>query len=401
MHRILYVEGCRDGTVGGSHTCLLNLVANLDRTKVDPFVVFYDNHVVADTLRRRGIDPWILPNVSPYSFSRSGQRPTTVNRSLATGAKFAQKAANLIWHFTRPALRHAIAIRANRIQLVHLNNSLNTNHEWMLAARLARVPVVSHERGISLSLSPTARLFARLVHAIVCMSEVIRRPLLTQGIALEKATVIYDGIDAARLTIQQDARSIRLKHGIEPSDPVIGVLGNIKQWKGQDTVVRAVAILRRRWPHIRCLLVGGGPAGDPFLDYVKSLVKGLALESNVLLTGFQDAPADYLNAMDVVIHSSVEPEPFGMVNLEAMYLRKPCVSTTIGGPTEIFDSGADGFLIAPGDPDALADSVGGLLADPALCRQIGEAAHDKVASRFLISHTVEQIETLYDSLLMK
>lgn len=401
MHRVLYVEGCRDGTVGGSHTCLLNLVSNLDRGRFTPIAVFYGDHIVADALRRHGVVAWILPNVSPFSFSRSVlQRPTPLTHPLAVSVRLTQQAANLTWHFLRPALRYAKVIRANRIHLVHLNNSLNTNHEWMLAARLARVPAVSHERGISHNLSSTARLFGRSVEAIVCMSEVIRRPLLTQGLQPEKTTVIYDGIDPARIRVQTDAGTIRARHGIGPGEPVIGVVGNIKQWKGQDTVIHAVALLRRSWPQVRCLLVGAAPAGDPFLEHLKALTKDLGLEGNVLFTGFQQYPADYLNAMDVVIHSSVEPEPFGMVNLEAMFLGKPCVSTTIGGPTEIFDSGRDGLLIAPGDPGALARSVSALLGDPTLRRQIGDAAHHKVVSRFLVSHTVEHVEALYSRLLM-
>jgi glycosyltransferase involved in cell wall biosynthesis len=99
--------------------------------------------------------------------------------------------------------------------------------------------------------------------------------------------------------------------------------------------------------------------------------------------------------MDVVVHSSIEPEPFGMVNLEAMYMKKPVVSTNIGGPTEIFSDGEDGILIEPGNPALLAQKISVLLNDPELRSRMGQKANEAVISRFNISDTIHNIENAY------
>jgi glycosyltransferase involved in cell wall biosynthesis len=310
-----------------------------------------------------------------------------------------QKAANFVRSFLWPGLRAASFLKRCDIDLVHLNNSINGNHEWMLASVLARVPYVSHERGINPAMSRTSRFFARRAAALVCISRAIRGMLVAQGAAEATTVVVYNGIDPARVRPSRSAASVKAALGLAHDDPVIGVVGNLKQWKGQDTVVRATALLRKRWPSIRCLLVGATGVDVAFEARLRALVEELGLAGHVIFTGFQERPADYVDVMDVVVHASVEPEPFGRVNVEAMFLGKPVVSTNIGGPTEIFDDGTDGLLIAPGDGDLLADTVASLLQSAELRKRIGENARAAVLRRFTIAHTVRGVEAVYARIL--
>jgi glycosyltransferase involved in cell wall biosynthesis len=308
-----------------------------------------------------------------------------------------QQAFNFCWHFVRPMLNCYRLIRRWEADIVHLNNSINTNHEWMVAARIAGVPVVSHERGISEQLTPTARALSRVVDRVVCISRVIKEPLLRQGVDQSKTVVVYDGIDLAHVQVRNPPDVIRARHDIPPGIPVIGVVGNIKGWKGQETVVRAAAILKHQWPQLRTLLVGT-VVDDAYKTRLDRIVSESGLTDRVVFAGFQKNPWDYLNVMDIVIHSSVEPEPFGMVNLEAMSMRKPVISTTIGGPAEVFTSGVDGILVDPGDPEALAKRVSELLGDPQARDAMAAAGYRTVQSRFRIERTLEQIQDIYDSL---
>ena len=81
--------------------------------------------------------------------------------------------------------------------------------------------------------------------------------------------------------------------------------------------------------------------------------------------------------MDVVVHSSIQPEPFGMVNLEAMFMKKPVVATNMGGPTEIFNDGEDGILIEPGNPVLLAQKISVLLDNPEVRGQNRDKRHTR------------------------
>lgn len=396
--RILYVEGCRDGTVGGSHTCLHRTIANLDRRRFHPIAVFYDDHATADALRGLGVEVRILPNEAPTDLSVFLKNAPTPLAQLALPLRVLQKAHNLLWHFLRPAASYALLIHRLRINIVHLNNSLNTNHEWIVAAKLAGAQVVSHERGISYRLSRTSLALGRFVDAFICMSNAIQEPLLQQGLSRQRIRVVYDGLDTSELSIRRSPEALRATYGIALSAPVVGTVGNIKRWKGQETVIRATAILKHTWPDITCLFVGEAHEHDPYKQHLERLVQELGLETNVIFAGYQPDPWDFFNLMSVVIHSSIEPEPFGMVNLEAMYLGKACVSTTIGGPAEIFEEGRTGLLIPPGDPQALADKVALLLSRDTLRHALGRAANQAVVERFRIADTVHHIEAVYEHL---
>lgn len=398
MKKILYVEGCRDGTVGGSHTCLFSMVANLDRQMYSPVVIFYDDHGVAAKLRNIGIETHIFRKVAPLDFRLMLKNAIPSLKRITPVLLPLQKSLNFIFSFIRPALLYACYIKRNGIDIVHLNNSINSNHDWMVAAKLSGVKIISHERGINEKIFRTSRYLGNKIDLLICVSKAISYPLIKHGFTDSKIRVIYDGIDFSRIKIRTGPEKIKEEYGLKNDDPVIGVVGNIKAWKGQETVIRATGILKNVWPGIKCLLVGGTIDGDPYKEKLEQIIVELHIEENVIFTGFQDNPADFLNVMDVVVHSSIQPEPFGMVNLEAMYMKKPVVATNMGGPTEIFNDGEDGILIEPGNPVLLAQKISALLDNPEVRDRIGQKAHEDVIARFNISDTVRRIEEAYEEI---
>jgi glycosyltransferase involved in cell wall biosynthesis len=109
--------------------------------------------------------------------------------------------------------------------------------------------------------------------------------------------------------------------------------------------------------------------------------------------------AAVLEAIDVVVHASVEREPFGMVIAEAMAARKPVVASRDAGPMEIVADGVSGILVRPGDPEELGTAVLSLLADPALARRMGEAGRAIVEQTFTLERHVERTQRVYDEVL--
>jgi len=395
VKKILYVEGCMEGTVGGSHTCLYSFLANLDRQMYHPIVIFYDDNVVAAKLRSLGIETHIFRKNKPLNLGLLSKNLGPSLKKMSALLIPLQKALNLLFSFLRPALLYAIYLKKQKIDIVHLNNSLNSNHDWMAAAKLTGTKIISHERGINNKLSRTGKYLGNKLDLMICMSKAIKHPLVRQGLKEKKIVVIYDGIDFSSIKIIKDLQNIRTLYSLGNGDPVIGVVGNIKEWKGQETVVRATGLLKRTWPSIKCLFVGGTVDGDPYKEKLDQIIEELKINENIVFTGFQHNPVDFVNAMDVVVHSSIEPEPFGMVNLEAMFMKKPVVSTNIGGPTEIFNDGEDGILIEPGNPALLAQQLSVLLNDPVLRSRMGQKAREAVIRRFNISDTVRNIENAY------
>lgn len=392
--RILYCEGNMDSSVGGSHYSLFYLVESLDKSRYEPIVVFHRENRLIPMYRQAGLDSRVFPYRDAVRFAAQASQ-------FGFAGRFLQLAQNLvnIWRMVIfPGIRCALYLRANHIDLVHLNNTIIRNHHWMLGAVLARVKCISHERGINEHISWFSRFFAKRLSAIICISGCVKENLLKQGIAANQLVVVHNGLDPDRVRAKVDSAEIYQRHGIEPGSPIIGIIGNIKEWKGQDVVVRATARLRERWPNIRCLLVGDTEVDRFYEERLRSLVVEKNLQGNVIFTGYQPNVADYLNVMNVVIHASVLPEPFGRVLLEAMAMKKPVIGARGGAVPEIIVDEDTGLMFTPGDDAELAQEVAGLLEDSARAKQMGESGYKRAGQDFGINKNVQKTQLLYERL---
>lgn len=389
--RILYVEGNNDGTVGGSYYALLDLALALDRTRYEPVVLFHHENLVAERLRAAGIRVLVHPPPRPFVFGHAW-----MNKRLS----WFKRLVNLYRGFIRASVRYAVFLRRENIGFVNLNNSITWNHPWMVAALLTGTPCITHEMGINDRFSPLSRFLGRRLDAIICVSRAVLDGMRKCGIDYAGMTVIHCVFDAKRCVLRTNADELRQEYGIPPDAPVIGVIGNVKEWKGQETIVRATAALCRSHPELRCVLVGGtSPVDQWYLDRLKSLCRQLDIEKNVVFTGFQPNPIDYMRLMDVVAHTSTDPEPFGIVLLESMLVAKPLVSTTIGGPAEIVVNGVTGLLVEPGAPDKLADAVDTLLRNPDAAAEMGRNGRARLESEFALERTVSKTTAVYERVL--
>lgn len=389
--RILYCEGNLDSSVGGSHFSLFYLVELLNKTRYEPVIVFHRENRLIPMYRQAGLDTRIFPYRSALRLA-SGLKRT---RGLGRFLQLPLNAVNILRMIVWPGLRCARYLIANRIDLVHLNNTIVRNHHWMLGALLARVKCISHERGINENISWISRVFARSLAAIVCISVSVRDNLQAQGIGSSRLVIVYNGLDPEKVRVRVESTEIKRRYGIAATSPVVGIVGNIKEWKGQDVVVRALGHVRARWPDIRCFLVGDTNVDPGYEERLRTLVRQQALQDNILFTGYQSNVADFLNVMDIVIHASVSPEPFGRVLLEAMAMKKPVIGSRGGAIPEILQEGVTGFMFTPGDDAGLAHSMVLLLEDKDRARAMGEAGYLRAAQEFGIRRNVQKTEALY------
>ena len=395
---MLYCESNMDGTVGGSHYCLLYLVEGLDRTRFAPTVVFFESHPLIGRFEQAA-DTVVIDREKPRVFAALRSPFAQRNPLLASPLRLVQRALNF-FGFVRLVRQYCAFLRDRQIDIVHLNNSIIRHHDWMLAARLTGRPCISHERGINRWYSPGSKFWSRRLAAVVAMSKSIREFMLAGGVDGHNILVLYDGINPGALRVTRSPEEVRQAFGLTPGQPVIGIVGNVRHWKGQEVVVRAVGVLARKHPTLACLIVGAVARGDESYEKrLRALVAELGIEKNVIFAGYQKNPAELVNVMDVVVHASIEPEPFGMVVLEAMGMRKPMVGSRAGGVPEMVVHGVTGFTYPPGDHAALAGHVDELLADPARARAMGEAGYARVVSDFTLHGYVDQVEALYDQVL--
>jgi glycosyltransferase involved in cell wall biosynthesis len=394
---LLYVEGNVDGTIGGSYYSLLYLVEGLKGTSYSPSVIFHRDHPMlgqfgpvcdrVEVVRLRQPVRLLGP---PGSFRR---RHGTVRRPAAA----LQRVLNA-GGFAATTLQFARVLREWHADLLHLNNSVATGHEWMLAALLTRTPYVIHQRGVTEPLRFPAVPLARRAAAVVCISRAVRNDLAARGVCAN-LRLIENGLDPSRFVPRRPGEEVRRELGIAGGRPIIGLVGNVREWKGQDVLVRALPAIVQKVPDVVCLFVGAATEQDrEYVELLKRSIEAHGLQDHVRFTGYQQNVADYVNVMDVAVHASVLPEPFGRVALEAMALRKPVVCSREGGVAEVVEHGVTGYTVPPAEPGALVDPIVGLLQNPAEARALGEAGFVRLVKHFHISRNVKRTLELYDTI---
>jgi glycosyltransferase involved in cell wall biosynthesis len=283
-------------------------------------------------------------------------------------------------HRTREVHRTVRTIRAIRARAVSrsagvvLSNQSKGHVYGGLAARGAGLPAVYWQQGIPGHTAVDVVAGRVPATAVVCSSEaavVAQRRLsphrqivkIALGIPLEKVAAA-----------QGSGKQIRLSLGWD-SHQLIGIVGRLEPWKGQETFLRSAAIVARDRREARFVVVGGAILGweGSYPDDLRALAAELGIADRVHFAGHQDDPYAWLDALDVVVHASIG-EPFGLVVVEAMALGKPLVAAAEGGPLEIVEDGANGVLVAPGRPEPLAAAVERLLDEPGTAARLGAAA---------------------------
>lgn len=169
-----------------------------------------------------------------------------------------------------------------------------------------------------------------------------------------------------------------------PEDvPIVGLVGRLQPWKGQDQLLRAQAILRERGRRTHTLIVGGDSYGlsPEYASSLEPLARRLGLAEDVTMTGEVPDAGPYIERMDILVNAS-DPEPFGIVILEGMARRVAVVAVDAGGPSEFLEDGQTGMLARSGQPDALADALEPLLSSPDLRERIAAAGRERYMQEY-------------------
>lgn len=375
------MEPNEDGTVGGSFRSLFLLVRHLDRARYEPVVLYYQSNPYVARMRELGIE------VHVWESLRGDER--------AAGSALPARA----WALGSAIGRRARFLHRARIDLVHLNAGPALNfQDWLPAARLMRRRCISHARSVlPMPTRRASRWLTKRFDWVLCNSNHVADAIAAQGVPRGRLRRIYNGIeiDELRASVRRSAREVRRELGLEDGQILAVMVGHLRPWKGQHVVLEAVGQLsgsvRRR---LRVALVGATPLHEQ--EYTASLkrrIQALGIESCVTILGNRDDVPDLLNAADLALHASLDPEPFGLVVLEALAFEKPVVAAARGGPLEILGGGC-GILFDPDDPAALAHILDRMVLDPAARKAAAEGALPR-ARCFEIGRVAREVEAVY------
>jgi len=372
------------GGVGGSTISLYYLVRGLMEAGIDPAVSFPAPHdwsprfeALGATVRHES--PTLPRAASNANGARRPSRPWT------------ELEAYRALHFYRTHWRgHGKArerwsriLREVSPDLVYTNNDLPLNFDIVDAADRIGLPVVCHLRGFQPIRGPHRR-FARRFRAGVAISEVVRRHYLDAGFTREQIHLVYNGIDLADYPWREPRA--------DAPDPRVLYLGRLTGWKGGTVLLDAFARLRDAGVNAALTVAGDGPARGEW--EAEAARRGLA--GSVRFAGFVSEVVPLLHGHDLLVHTSIEPEPFGRVLIEGMAAGTPVAASDLGATAEIIENGRSGWLVPAGDAGALARVMRSALEAGGERAAIARAARRRVEETFSVDRMVAGVLDVLD-----
>lgn len=203
-----------------------------------------------------------------------------------------------------------------------------------------------------------------------------------------------------RSIAEKDMADIKTKLGIGGGDFVIGYIGRLVRWKGPQILIEAVKMLNKEgYKNIKCLIIGSGKNQEGDNENELKKTAGQIGLSKVLFTGHQEDIPLYFSILDVFCLTSIEPEPFSSVIVEAMLARKPVIGTDIGGTPEIIYNNRTGLLVRPGDAVDLKDSLIKIISDINLKKKIIDNAYSLASQDNTSFKAALKLEKIYKEII--
>ncbi len=334
MIRLLSVQPVAER--GGSDHALLRMLRSLPSDEFECHVVVPADPPLRDQLEAAGVSVHVVPM-------------ERISTSHGAGAWLGYAAG---WPVA--VTRITRLVRRLDIDVVH-TNSLHSWYGWA-AAGIARRPHVWHAREIVVqsgaALGVERFLTRHGATRVIAMSQAVADQLDPRA----DVVVVHETADPAEFHPTR-AGCFRARVGVPDDAPLVGTAGRIDTWKGVDVLLRA-------WPGVKGarpdahLVIAGGPVLDK-QEYFDDLARVAAALTDAHWLGMRDDIPDLFADLDLFVLPSTEPEPYGLVAVEALASGTPVVATDAGGPPEILASAHPraGRLVPPGDVEALAAAI--------------------------------------------
>ena len=394
--RLLYLSPL--ASMGGAERVLLDLLGMVRQARPSwpvGLLVAHDGPL-ADDARCLGVKTIIAPY--PKEFARLGD----AGLSGAAWARFVGRAVSgsvstlaYVRHIRREVAEFAPDILHSNGYKMHLVGA---------CARPANAALIWHFHDYLSSRPVSSRLIKQLkgrCSAIAAVSESVAGDIRRQLGDTVSVQAVWNAVDLSRFAPGGPRLDLDRLAGLPPAQPGVvrvGLLATFARWKGHATFLEMLQPLVAQY-NVRGYIVGGPlyeTDGSQYtIEELRATATRLGIAQSVGFTGFVHDPSAALRALDVVVHASTSPEPFGLSVAEAMATAKPVVVSSAGGVVEFVTPERDALTYSPGDAQALSRQVRRLVTNAALRRQLGDAARQAATERFNPARFAEQMLALY------
>lgn len=384
---ILFIHHAND--MYGADIGLLHSVNSLDRSKYYPIVILPSDMptgMLSSELERLGLE---------YHFAPLG----ILRRKYLTLLSIFP----LLLELWKGIAYVRSTARKRNAALVYINTLVAVSGG--IGGRLAGVPVLWHVREI-VSMPRSVRwvlykILGACADRIVCISRAVRDSLLKEAPNLaSKSGVIYNAVSATTGNGAVKHVGLREELDVPQSAQLVGMVGRISHWKGQEILAEAASMVLLNHPELHFVAVGSYFADQSqYLKELESKIRSLGLDKRFHLADYRSNVTDVYRALDIFVLPSRKPEPFGRVTVEAMMQGRAVIATNHGGTCELIQDGVTGILVPPSDPKSLADAINLLLSNPALRERMGRAAAADAEQKFCLSRYQQEMNSAVDGLI--
>ena len=295
-------------------------------------------------------------------------------------------------------------LRRNHIDIIHCTEKPRDAFLGYLLSRIAGCRCVIHLHVKAEGwINPLVRWAMGRADGLIGVSAFVRESILAMGYRADKTHAALNSLDLSTWNDSFDGQTIRQEFGISPDAPLLAIISRLFHWKGHTELLRALAMVKNAYPQVMLMVVGeddprGAPGRGSFMSDLKILARQLEIEQQVIFTGFRKDIPQILAACDIFAMPSFE-EPFGMVYLEAMAMKRPVVALDNGGAREVIEHEKSGLLSPPYDIESLAANLNRLIDKPNLRRSMGEYGRQRVESYFTPARIANEILDVYRNIL--
>ncbi len=359
--------------------------------------------IILPEMRRRGHQVSLLTGSNESSRTRYSYEGVQINRSplLDLNWLYDRGLDGLEQDIRRYFSRHLDEIRP---EVIHAHNFhyFSRPHAYILTAeaRKRNIPVILTAHNVW-----DDSLFLELTHDIlwdhiIAVSHFIKREFIGVGIDDRRIRVIHHGVDQTRFN--RPADGILIQYPRLKDRKIVFHPARMGLAKGCDVSIKAVNLLKERYPDIILILAGSkniidwGATQQKDIAYMVNLIKYFGMEDNCLIDFFPLETMYLLYSIcDICVYPSSVSEPFGLAMLEAMASAKPIIVTKVGGMSEIISNGINGYLIPAHDCEALAEKIRLLLEDGRLRRRLGYTGQRMIEAMYTRERVAEENIELY------
>jgi glycosyltransferase involved in cell wall biosynthesis len=390
------------GQLGGAERSLLDLVASIQNaygSEVELGLIAAGEGPFVEEARRLGVQVFILPLGAMTEAGDSGWG----GRGRRVSALFDGRLLRAAGAVPSYAYRLRGLSRAFAPDVVH-SNGIKTHILGALVR--GRAPLVWHVRDF-IGLRPVVRWAMRALafraDAAIAISEAVADDARLVLPRLP-VTVVHNAIDVDVFTPVGPVADLDALAGTEAAEPVtlrVGLVATYAHWKGHDVFLNAASRVASGSgsEKVRFYVVGGAiyeTAESQYSEHeLRALARQLGIAHCVRFVPFQRRVEDVYRALDVVVHASSRPEPFGRTIVEGMATGRPVIAPLEGGSAELFADGVEAIGVPPRSPEALARAILDLVGRPERRTALGQAARRAAVTRFSRARLGEQVFRVY------